>query len=123
MKKKGKGDGDDPKDPSQMGLFDFSANPIEPEDVHFDGETYEPERDAIRLGEQMRRVFNVMTDGEWRTLGQLADATDSPEASVSARLRDLRKTRFGHRIVDRRHITNGLYEYRLVAEEPHGVDA
>jgi len=106
-----------------MNLFDFSANPIDPADVHFDGETYEPERDAVRLGKQMRRVYNVMIDGQWRTLAELAAAAEAPEASVSARLRDLRKTRFGARIVDRHHITNGLFEYRLEPEGPHGVDA
>lgn len=107
--------------------FDFSANPIDPDDVYFDGETYEHERDVIRLGEQMKRVFNAMTDGEWHTLGQLSETAFAPEASVSARIRDLRKERFGHHIVESRFITKGLWKYRLVIEEhieeAHAVDA
>lgn len=83
-----------------------------------DGVTYEPEFDERRLGAQMRRVRSAMADGEWRTLAELADVASAPEASVSARLRDLRKRRFGSHVVERRHRgepVRGLYEYRVVA--------
>ena len=82
-----------------------------------DGATYEPEFDEHRLGAQMRRVRAVMVDGEWRTLYELATLVGAPEASVSARLRDLRKRRFGSHVVERRRRgapAHGLFEYRLV---------
>jgi len=36
---------------------------------------------------------------------------------ISARLRDLRKAKFGDRKVERRKAKPGLYEYRLLPEE------
>lgn len=79
-----------------------------------DGITYDHERDGKRLASQHARVFNCMKDGRWRTLAQISDATGYPEASISARLRDFRKDRFGSHGVDRRHVADGLHEYRLV---------
>lgn len=78
-----------------------------------DGGTYEPEHDRARLGAQARLVWDVMIDGTWRTLAELADRTGAPEASVSARLRDLRKPEWGGYEVERRRRVNA-YEYRLV---------
>lgn len=80
------------------------------------GETYDAARDGDRLNRQARLVFNLMRDGRWRTLAAIATIVDEPEASVSARLRDLRKKRFGSHVVDRRYIGNGLWEYKLVTE-------
>lgn len=82
-----------------------------------DGDTYTPELDRARLGAQAQRVLDLMLDSRWRTLAEIAEQTHDPEASVSARLRDLRKPGFGSHIIDRRHRgdpTHGQYEYRLV---------
>ena len=84
------------------------------EELRFDGETIVPERDNPRLGKQFIKVRNLMLDGHWRTLEQIAAATESPVASVSARLRDLRKKRFGSYEVERRYLNQGLFEYRIV---------
>ena len=81
--------------------------------ARFDGATYSHDRDGTRLAQQMGRVRRYMADGAWHTLAQLADATEAPEASVSARLRDLRKPRFGGYTVERRYVSAGLFEYRL----------
>jgi hypothetical protein len=54
-----------------------------------DGATFDRKLDGKRLNEQTRRVFERMKDGTWRTLREIAAATGDPEASVSARLRDL----------------------------------
>ncbi len=78
-----------------------------------DGTTFEPTRDRKRLNAQMQAVYNFMAHGQWRTLADIAAATDYPQASVSARLRDLRKSRFGGYTVERRYIANGRYQYRL----------
>lgn len=83
--------------------------PPEPADVK--GETYSPERDGKRLNRQTLAVFNCIKDGEWWLLRGLSQHTNSPEASVSARLRDLR--RFGFTI-QREHVKDGLHRYRMV---------
>ena len=87
------------------------------EELRFDGETYDPDRDRERLSRQLYAVLDVMKDGKWRTLPDLANATQSPEASVSARLRDLRKPRFGSHIVERQYLRKGLFQYRLILNE------
>lgn len=82
----------------------------------FDGPDLTPD-DEIRLNRQQLEVLHAMRDGQWRTLGQIAGMTHAPEASVSARLRDLRKPRFGGWCVERRRVSDahGLYQYRVVA--------
>ncbi len=70
--------------------------------------------DHGRLHRQRQKVYDCMRDGVWRSLGEIAAATNSPEASVSARLRDFRKGKFGGHTVERRRVTAGLWEYRLI---------
>lgn len=86
-------------------------------EFRFDGADYTPERDNARLTGQILRVWEVMKDGQWRTLRQIADITKDPEASISAQLRHLRKTRFGAHQVEREYIDNGIYKYRLIINE------
>jgi hypothetical protein len=81
---------------------------------HFDGETYRPVRDHGRLGEQYTRIFNLMKDGEWRTLPSIEEITGDPTSSISARLRDMRKEKFGSHNVERKYVANGLFTYRLL---------
>ena len=83
--------------------------------MHFDGKTYDHTRDRERLSKQYERVFKIMSDGEARTLADINKITGYPPASISARLRDMRKVRFGEHTVDRTYIGNGLFSYRLVA--------
>lgn len=82
----------------------------------FDGPDYVQERDAPRLTAQILRVFNLMKDGQKRTLAQIAAATGDPPASISAQLRHLRKKRFGSHVVDKEHVGDGLYLYWLVVK-------
>lgn len=91
-----------------------------PEDPHPDGDTFDLARDGDRLRKQHERVWAVMRDGQWRTLPALATATRCPEASVSARLRDFRKAKFGGHTVERRYLHDGLWEYRLLVNEEAG---
>ena len=79
-----------------------------------DGSTYVHERDARRLAGQHCRVLALMKDGQWRTLSEIAEETNDPEASVSARLRDLRKIKFGGYVVQRQYVERGLFRYRLL---------
>jgi len=78
-----------------------------------DGKTYVPQLDKVRLNRQFLRVLSMMDDGTWRTLAEISEATGDPEASISARLRDMRKDKFGGRIVERRRRMGGIWEYRL----------
>jgi len=79
----------------------------------FDGETYEHERDHARLARQLDAVRVLMLDGRWRTLPEIAAQVEGSEAAISARLRDLRKTKFGAFDVQRRYLAHGLFEYRI----------
>jgi hypothetical protein len=81
--------------------------------MHFSGETYNHSRDAARLRAQYDAVFKIMRDGCWRTLQQLESLVGAPQASISARLRDMRKERFGAHTVHRRYLARGQYEYQL----------
>jgi hypothetical protein len=86
----------------------------------FDGETIDHRIDSPRLSPQLVIVRDELRKG-WRTLSDLqavvSDALGRPvsEAGVSARVRDLRKNRFGNHTVERRRVspTSGLWEYRL----------
>src|SRR5215813_5548728 len=83
----------------------------------FDGATYEPEHDQERLAGQLARVLNLMRDGRWRSLREIAEAVHGSEAGVSARLRDLRKKDFGQHTVNRRargKRDKGHFEYQLI---------
>lgn len=83
----------------------------------FTGDNYSPKNDDERLTGQLKRIFDLMKDGNWRTLSEISEITGDPQASISAQLRHLRKVRFGLHIVlkrnrgDRGH---GLFEYRLI---------
>lgn len=81
---------------------------------HRDGETYDPELDFDRLNRQMRLVWSFVRDGRWYTLRDLARRTEMPEASISARLRDLRKPKFGNQTVERKRVSGGQWMYRVV---------
>ena len=98
----------------QPALFDL-LNPMPaPEPPRFGGATFDAGRDGDRLRKQLAAVRTLMADGAWRTLAEIAAAVDAPEASVSARLRDLRKPQFGGATVEREYLTDGLWRYRMV---------
>lgn len=84
----------------------------------FDGSTFEAEHDQQRLGNQLRRVLQVLLVGEPLTLAEIRERTGDPEASISARIRDLRKPKFGAHTVHslrRGDPKSGVWEYRLEA--------
>lgn len=79
--------------------------------------TLDRERDGDRLARQMRDVLMAVDDGGWYTLTDLEQITGHPQASISARLRDLRKPKHGGRTVDKHYVGHGLWLYRLAPEE------
>lgn len=85
----------------------------------FDGATYDRQLDHGRLQHQLNAVKLAMSQsgGEWYTLRQLSQITGYGEASISARLRDLRKVKFGGYEIARRRVVGerGLWQYSLVS--------
>ncbi len=89
----------------------------------FDGVTYEAKFDSSRLRGEMARVYAIIKDHQWYTLHEIAfgifhrfDKDDS-EPGISARLRDLRKPKFGSHTVNRRRrgeASRGIWEYQLL---------
>lgn len=82
----------------------------------FDGRTYDAARDGKRLNTQLEAVRRVLSDGRWRTIAEIRReltgwGIDASEASISARIRDLRKAKFGAYQVGRRYIEDGLWAY------------
>ncbi len=98
----------------QMSFVDVVPEP------KFDGQTCDAPFDSKRLSGQLEKVYRLMIDGEWRTLAQIRTAIGAgSEAAISARLRDLRKPKFGSHTVERRRHpftlpSAGLFQYRLV---------
>ncbi len=91
----------------------FASKDLRLTNIWFDGETYSYRADRGRLKSLLERVFAYMKDGRWRTLSQIQGACGGSEASVSARLRDFRKPRFGGFDVQRKRTEHGLWHYRL----------
>ena len=79
-----------------------------------DGETFDHKRDVKRLNAQAQRVWNVMADGRWYSLREIAAKCGDPEASISARIRDLKKPQFGAFKVESICVKRGLWRYKLV---------
>ena len=99
-------------------MFDERGTPTRA--ARADGETYSERHDGARLRGQIADVFEVMKDGQWRTLDEIAHATGHPTTSVSTRVRDFRKPKFGGHTVERRprgERSRGLFEYRLVIDD------
>lgn len=68
--------------------------------------------DKRRLARQASRVlaYFLSRAGEWVTLADIHHATGAPEASASARIRDLRAAGYD---MQRKPGTNGLHFYRM----------
>ncbi|KCZ47750.1 hypothetical protein [Hyphomonas sp. CY54-11-8] len=77
---------------------------------HFGGATYDPARDRERLGAQFCTVVELMADGKARTLQEIARETGFPEASISARLRDIRK-HYGTDAMESKRLSGGCWTY------------
>ena len=87
---------------------------IDYKSVRFNGSDYDPLKDNVRLTGQILRIFNLMKDGEWRTLTDIEQKTGDPQASISAQLRHLRKARFGGFEVIKSNLGGGLFRYKVI---------
>jgi hypothetical protein len=94
----------------QQPLF---ADPREPK---FSGSDYDAKYDYKRLSGQIKRIYDLISDGKWRTLSEIENETGDPAASISAQLRNLRKSQFGGHTINKRsrgERSRGLFEYQL----------
>lgn len=103
-----------------LGPLFAHAVPVATFDVSVPRGTFDQPCDEGRLSGQLARTRAILADGEWWTLPALReasraryDAQDS-EAGLSARIRDLRKAKFGGHRVEHRRRSDGLWEYRLL---------
>lgn len=80
----------------------------------FDGPDIDP-TDVPRLATQLERVRAALSDGLWHTLDGLAREANCTTQSASARVRDLRKHRFGGHTIERQRVRGapGVFVYRL----------
>lgn len=86
---------------------------------NFDGQTFEDKLDGPRLTAQLDRVREYMLAifPAWKSKYEISLALEQlygekfPTQSIGARLRDLRKRKFGTYIVDKKRRTNGTWEY------------
>ena len=86
----------------------------------FDGNTYDHKQDHARLTSQLTRVYDVIKDGRWHTLSSIANITGDPEGSVSARLRDLRKEKFGAYDIQRTRRGN-VFSYTCAGRQSDNI--
>lgn len=94
--------------------FDFDApRDLPPGPYRVGGATYDASFDEARLGEQLRRVWERVRCGDWLTLSEIAAETGDPEASVSARLRQLRAMGVDVQRRRRGEAARGCWEYRV----------
>jgi hypothetical protein len=93
----------------------------------FGGDTIEPV-DGPRLSTQLYWVYAIMFDAKWRTIGDLVSIirekhdTNVMQTSISARLRDFRKNKFGGHTVNRNNLGGGLFEYQLIVRKRDETD-
>lgn len=88
----------------QPSLLDW----MPPANHRFLGSTFDDARDRARLSKQLKAVHDVLMDGKKRSLRQLADDAGCPEASASARFRDLVRLHFP---MQKENLGNGLWLY------------
>ncbi len=86
----------------------------------FDGKTYDPALDGARLRSQLGRTYETIKRGKWWTVKDICFYHSShygkvdSESGVGARLRDLRKRKFGgHNVEGRRVGKSAVWEFRL----------
>lgn len=92
----------------------------------FSGAAYTPDLDRARLTAQIERIRSYMLDAGWRSLREIKIALERihapavfPESSISAQLRNLKKSPYSYRLEKRRREgirgpRAGIWEYRLL---------
>ena len=89
-----------------------------------DGASYNPAVDGSRLSKQFLDVWNCLKIGGWWSLADIESYTGHPQSSISARIRDFRKAKFGSHNTERKRAEKrkGTFVYRLVVNETGGAN-
>src|SRR5688572_12420258 len=105
---------------AQLNLFDQKPK----RKRKFHGADFVESRDQSRLERQIDRIFNVMKDGVWRSVDEIAELTKDETTgfaykatSISAQLRNLKKPENGSHTLNRRHEGNGFYRFQIIPSE------
>lgn len=81
----------------------------------FDGRTYDHKRDHTRLRTALEAVHDCLRDGQRWTVYELRDGvrlrTGKNHEAITARIRDLRKLKFGGHDIRKTHTGHGVYAY------------
>lgn len=88
------------------------------------GPAYDKQIDGPRLNLQHEKIRDwMLAQNGWKTLAEIHQALDYPEASVSAQMRHLRKPQYGSYWVQkrRRNSGKGTWEYRVLPPERPGT--
>jgi len=87
----------------------------------FDGAFFDFEIDHSRLTKQMGLIFLVILDGKFKSVIQIQEEILNrfykrcAQTSISAILRDFRKTKWGEHTVNTRRVKDtGLFEYQFI---------
>lgn len=95
----------------------FDGGPPEREEPDFDGATYSKPLDKPRLTTQLAKVRHALDSGRWLTYDEIAAMEGLRVTNgIGARIRDLRKEKFGGRTVPGRRRgdpRDGLWEFRM----------
>lgn len=102
----------------QQDLFGWKPPAPAPPDLpHFDGETFSPTLDRLRLATVLGAVWRCLSGGKHHTLHELHAAVEADlgrtvsQTSVSSKLRDLRKPDFGAFDVQSERVKGGTWSY------------
>ncbi len=60
-----------------------------------------------------KRVLDFMSDHAWHSLDEISRAAMCSPTGASARIRDLRKARYGGHSVECRQVSVSVFQYRL----------
>lgn len=82
--------------------------------AHHMGAGVETTEDDDRFKFQYDRIFKLMHDRKWRTLGEIEAATGYLQTSISAQLRFMTRQEFGGHTKNRERMPNKLYKYQIV---------
>lgn len=72
-----------------------------------------PATNANRTDTVIGRTFELMRDGQWRTLTDISSETGDDPRRIASRLRDLRMTQYGGYSIDTQQQSAYVWKYRL----------
>lgn len=79
----------------------------------FTGTYYEVIKANGKLKTAIQKVYDACNVNRPVTLAEVSSITGIPEASVSAAIRSLRKSKYGAHNVETTYVSNGLHSYKL----------